>query len=55
MREGILIPGMQSGRAGIRFGGDDCCGGLQCGLMLALDAKGEHVIHPVGFLGTLSG
>ncbi len=31
MREGILIPDMQSGRADIRFNSDDCYGGLHCG------------------------
>lgn len=31
MREGILIPDMQTGRADIRFGSDDCYGGLHCG------------------------
>ena len=31
MREGILIPDMQSGRADIRFSSDDCYGGLHCG------------------------
>ena len=31
MREGILIPDMQSGRADIRFNADDCYGGLHCG------------------------
>lgn len=31
MREGILIPDMQTGRADIRFSSDDCYGGLHCG------------------------
>ena len=31
MREGILIPDMQSGRADIRFNSDNCYGGLHCG------------------------
>ena len=31
MREGILIPDMQTGRADIRFNSDDCYGGLHCG------------------------
>ncbi len=31
MREGILIPDMQSGRVDIRFNSDDCYGGLHCG------------------------
>nr|WP_298029256.1 DUF5348 domain-containing protein [uncultured Dysosmobacter sp.] len=31
MREGILIPDMQSGRADIHFNSDDCYGGLHCG------------------------
>ena len=31
MREGILIPDMQSGRADIRFDADECYGGLHCG------------------------
>ena len=31
MREGILIPDMQTGRADIRFSSDDCYGGLRCG------------------------
>ena len=31
MREGILIPDMQSGRADIRFNSNDCYGGLHCG------------------------
>jgi hypothetical protein len=31
MREGILIPDLPSGRAGIRFNSDACYGGLHCG------------------------
>lgn len=31
MREGILIPDMQTGRADVRFGRDDFYGGLHCG------------------------
>ena len=31
MREGILIPDMQNGRADIRFSSDNCYGGLHCG------------------------
>ena len=30
MREGILIPDMQTGRVDIRFNSDDCYGGLHC-------------------------
>ena len=31
MREGSLIPDMQTGRVDIRFNSDDCYGGLHCG------------------------
>lgn len=43
MREGILIPDMQSGRADIRFNSDDCYGGLHCGTTMDIWLNGKWV------------
>ena len=43
MREGILIPDMQSGRADIRFNSDDCYGGLHCGTTMDIWLNGQWV------------
>ncbi len=34
MREGILIPDMQTGRVDIRFNSDNCYGSLHCGITM---------------------
>lgn len=44
MREGILIPDMQSGRADIRFNSDDCYGGLHCGTTMDIWLNEQWVL-----------
>lgn len=46
MREGILIPDMQNGRADIRFSSDNCYGGLHCGTTMDIWLNERWGSHP---------
>ena len=53
MREGILIPDMQSVRADIRFSSGDCYGRLHCGTTMDIAYTGPAAPSARNFSPTL--